>query len=194
MATVGIVEWSTTLSNLKSANIVYSLNGAGPTVLNRGGVAPVALAHANYRTLLLGLKPSSDYTFHIEATDVHGVSCRSSDYALPTTGVLAGAPAISRSASNPAAQAKGFIVTSSGVTYGNFAIIIDADGTVVWYAESPIQCTRARIDYEGADMWMVAANEDNSTGEMRFVSFDGQTTRLNSHFAPPARCARERSI
>ncbi len=179
MATVGVVEWSTALSNLKSANVVYTLNGAGPDVLNRGGVAPVVLAHANYRTLLLGLKPASDYTFHIEATDVHGSSCRSPDYALPTTGTLDGAPQVSRTASNAAAQAKGFIVTSSGVTYGNFAIIIDADGTIVWYAESPIQCTRARMDYEGANMWMVAANEDNSTGEMRFVSLDGQTTRSN---------------
>jgi hypothetical protein len=179
MATVGIVEWSTALPDLKSAKIVYTLNGAAPDVLNRGGVAPVVLTQANKRTLLLGLKPTSDYTFHIEATDVHGASCRSSDYALPTTGTLDGAPPVSRSASNAAAQAKGFIVTSSGVTYGNFAIIIDADGTIVWYAESPIQCTRARIDYEGANLWMVAANEDNSTGEMRFVSLDGQTSRLN---------------
>ena len=85
------------------------------------------------------------------------------------------APAISRTVSNAAAQAKGFIVTSGGVTYGDFAIIIDADGQVVWYAESPIQCTRARMDYEGANIWMVAANEDNSGGEMRFVSMDGQT-------------------
>ena len=179
MATVGIVEWSTTLSSLASASIVYTLDGAGPGVLNAGGTAPVDLDKSSYRTLLLGLKPSSDYTFHIEATDASGVACRSPDYALPTTGLLPDAPAISRTVSNPAAQARGFIVTSSGVTYGNYAIIIDADGEVVWYAESPIQCTRARMDYEGANMWMVAANEDNSTGEMRFVSMDGQTTRTD---------------
>jgi Arylsulfotransferase (ASST) len=176
MATVGIVEWSTTLPNLASANIVYALNGAGASVLNNGGTAPVDLTKTSYRTLLLGLKPSSDYTFHIEATDVNGAVCKSSDYALPTTGVLPEAPTISRTASNPAAQAKGFIVTSSGLTYGNYAIIIDADGAVVWYAVSPIQCSRARMDYEGVNMWMVAVNEDNSTGEMRFVSMDGQTT------------------
>jgi hypothetical protein len=67
-------------------------------------------------------------------------------------------------------------VTSSGLTYANCAVIIDADGTVVWSASAPTQCTRARMDYEGANIWMVAANEDNSTGEMRFVSMDGQTT------------------
>jgi hypothetical protein len=179
MATVGVVEWSTTLSNLASAQIVYVLNGAGADVLNRGGTAPVDLTRPNHRTLLLGLKPASSYGFHIEATDVNGTTCRSADYTLPATGLLPDAPAISRTAVNAAAQAGGFIVTSSGVTYGNYAIIIDADGAVVWYAESPIQCTRARIDYEGANMWMVAANEDNSTGEMRFVSMDGQTTMTN---------------
>ena len=179
MATVGIVEWSTTLPNLASASIVYTLDGAAPGLLNKGGTAPVDLTKPSYRTLLLGLKQASDYTFHIEATDASGGACKSPDYALPTTGVLPAAPAISRTVSNAAAQANGFIVTSSGVTYGNYAIIIDADGEVVWYAESPIQCTRARMDYEGANMWMVEVNEDNSMGEMRFVSMDGQTTMTN---------------
>jgi hypothetical protein len=176
MATVGIVEWSTTLPNLASASIVYALNGAGDGVLNSGGAAPVDLTKANYRTLLLGLKQQSGYTFHIQATDANGVTCTSPNYALPLTGVLLGAPPIDRTAVNPAAQAGGFIVTSSGLTYANFAIIIDADGAIVWYAPAPTQCTRARMDYEGANMWMVRANEDNSTGEMRFVSMDGLTT------------------
>ena len=176
MATVGIVEWSTTLSNLASASIVYTLNGAAPGVLNRGGTAPVDLTKPNHRTLLLGLKQTSDYTFHVEGTDASGAACQSPDYGLPTTGVLPNAPVLSRTVTGAAAQALGFIVTSGGVTYGDYAIIIDADGEVVWYAESPVECTRARMDYEGANMWMVAANEDNSGGEMRFVSMDGQTT------------------
>ena len=179
MATVGVVEWSVSLPNLTSADIVYTLDGAGSGLLNRGGTAPVDLTKPNYRTLLLGLKQASDYTFHIEATGANGAACQSPDYALPTTGVLPAAPAISRTVSNAPAQANGFIVTSSGVTYGNYAVIIDGDGEVVWYAEGPIQCTRARMDYEGVNMWMVEANEDNSTGEMRFVSMDGQTTMTN---------------
>jgi hypothetical protein len=179
MATVGVVEWSTTLSNLASARIVYSLDGADSSLLNRGGAAPVDLTRPNHRTLLLGLKPASRYSFQIEAVDSKGASCRSPTYTLPATGVFPDAPAISRAVSNPAARAGGFIVTSSGVTYGNYAIIIDADGAVVWYAESPVQCTRARMDYEAANMWMVAANQDNSGGEMRFVSMDGQTTMTN---------------
>lgn len=176
MATVGIVEWSTTLAGVTDAKIVYTLDDAAAGVLNTGGTAPVDLTTPNHRTLLLGLKPRSHYSFHIEATNAAGTSCSSASYALPATGTLAGAPVVTRAAANPAAQAKGFIVTSGGVTYGNFAIVIDADGAVVWYAPSPIQCTRARMDYEGASIWMVAANEDNSGGEMRRVSMDGLTT------------------
>jgi hypothetical protein len=186
MPTVGIVEWSTAMSNLARANIVFSLNGASSSVLNKGGTAPVDLTKSNHRALLLGLKPSSNYTFHIEATDESGALCKSSDFALPTTGSFAatptfptGVPVISRTVANASAQAKGFIVTSSGMTYGNYAIIIDADGAVVWYAGGPTQCSRARMDYEGANMWMLAVNEDNSTGEMRFVSMDGQTSMTN---------------
>lgn len=184
MATVGVVEWSASLAPPASASIVYTLNGAGPGVLNTGGTAPVDLTKPNYRTLLLGLKPSSDYTFHIEAKSASGALCRSEDYTLPTTGVLRGTstaafPTVTRTVFDAAAQAKGFIITSSGVTYGNYAVVIDADGTIVWFAAAPIQCTRARMDYEGANMWMVAANEDNSGGEMRFVSMDGQTMMTN---------------
>jgi hypothetical protein len=179
MATVGVVEWSTTMSNLASASVVFTLDGAGASVLNRGGTAPVDLTKPNYRTLLLGLKPSSNYTFHIDATDVNGASCKSQDFALPATGTLPDDVNVSRTVSNPSAQAKGFIVTSNGITDGNYAVIIDADGVVVWHADAPDQCTRARMDYEGANMWMVAANEENLGGEMRFVSMDGQTTMTN---------------
>ena len=179
MATVGIVEWSTTLLDPASASIVYTLNDADSGMLNTGGTAPVDLTKPNNRTLLLGLKPQSSYTFHIEATGANGASCKSSNYTLPLTGVLTSASLVARIVTNPAAQAKGFIVTSSGIQYANFAIIIDADGAVVWYADAPTECSRARMDYEGANMWMVEANEDNSTGEMRFVSMDGLTTMTN---------------
>lgn len=186
MPTVGIVEWSTTLANLASANIVYTLVGTASNVLNKGGKAPVDLTKPNHRTLLLGLKPSSNYTFQIQATDINGAGCNSSAFSLPTTGTFpatstfpTGVPEVSRTVSNTSPQAKGFIVASSGMTYGNYAVIIDADGTVVWFAEGPIQCSRARMDYEGVNMWMLAVNEDNSTGEVRFVSMDGQIGKDN---------------
>ena len=182
MATVGIVEWSTTLTNLTSSQIFYTLNNAGSSVLNQGGTAPVDLTKTNYHTLLLGLKPSSTYTFHIEAT-ANGTTCKSDDKTL-TTGTLSGAPSVTRTATNASAQAKGFIITSGGVTSSGGAgtgqaYIIDADGTVVWTAAAPASCSRARMDYEGANMWMMALNVMNSGGEMRYVSMDGATTMNN---------------
>ena len=185
MATVGIVEWSTSLANPTSAQIVYTLNNANSGTLNKGGTAPVDLKKTNYRTLLLGLKQSSDYTFHIEAT-AGSTTCKSSDYTLPKTGSYSGAPSVTRTVTNAAAQANGFIVTCSGIGSGmggggsssgsNGAYIIDADGAIVWYAAAPTQCSRARMDYEGNNLWMMALNVQNSGGEMRLLSMDGQTS------------------
>jgi hypothetical protein len=59
------------------------------------------------------------------------------------------------------------------------AFIIDADGAVVWYSAGPSQCSRARMDYEGVNMWMLSLNVQNGGGEMRFVSMDGQTSQTN---------------
>lgn len=193
MATVGIVEWSTSLTAPSSAQIVYTLDNAASTILNKGGTAPVDLSKSNYHTLLLGLKPSSDYTFHIEATAPDGSTCRSGDYTLPKTGTLTGAPTVTRTAGTVvSAQKAGFIVTCSGMgssgggfgggssgSSGGGAYIIDADGTVVWYASGPSQCSRARMDYEGANMWMLALNVQNSGGEMRYIAMDGQTSQNN---------------
>jgi hypothetical protein len=66
-----------------------------------------------------------------------------------------------------------------GSSGGTQAYIIDADGTVVWTATAPATCSRARMDYEGANMWMMALNVMNSGGEMRYVSMDGQTAQNN---------------
>src|SRR4029079_1081284 len=97
-------------------------------------------------------------------------TCQSADQTL-NTGTLSGAPAVTRTAATPGAQAGGFIVTSTGVSGGGDpqAYIIDADGTVVWLAAAPATCSRARMDYEGDNMWMVALNVLNTGGEMRAV-------------------------
>jgi hypothetical protein len=183
--TVGIVQWTTTLAGVTSAKIVYTLGNAGADILNKGGTAPVDVTQTNKRTLLLGLKPSSTYTFHIEATGPSGI-CTSPDQTL-TTGALSGAPTVTRTATNASALAKGFIVTSTGQGAGggmggggggsNSAYIIDADGTVVWYAAAPSQCSRALMDWEAANMWMLSLNVQNSNGEMRYVSMDGETSQ-----------------
>ena len=176
--TVGVVEWSVAGPAPDSAKVVYRLKDAAASVLNRGGEAPVPLGNAGYRTLLLGLKPSRDYTFHVEATR-GGATCVSPDYALPTTGPLTGAPAVAVAVAQPDQRAAGFIVTSSGTFVPDAAFIVDADGEVVWVFPGPVSTTRAHMDYEGNTMWMIALNVLNEGGEMRSVSMDGQQLSMN---------------
>jgi hypothetical protein len=176
--TVGVVEWSLAGEAPQSAKIVYRLTGADPSLLNQGGEAPVQLGNANYRTLLLGLKQSRDYTFHVEATR-GGTTCSSPDYALPTTGSFGGAPPVSVDVAQPDARQPGFIVTSSGTSVPDSAYIIDADGEMVWFFPGPLNTCRAQMDYEGNTMWMVTCNPINELGEVRSVSMDGARVETN---------------
>jgi len=173
IATVGVVEWSLAGAPPASAKIVFTLKNFAPSMTNLGGQAPVNLSKPNYRTLLLGLKQSSDYVFHIEATRDDG-ECISPDYALPTTGSFAAARRVTVQVDQAAKREPGFIVTSSGTTLPNSAFIIDADGEIVWYAPGPENPSRAQMDYEGDNLWMVSLNMINSGGEMRYISMDGE--------------------
>ncbi len=176
--TVGVVEWSVAGAAPSSAKIVFQLKDAARSLLNQGGEAPVDLGKRNYRTLLLGLKQQSDYTFHIEATR-DGATCASAEYALPTTGSFAAARPVTVEVAQPDQREPGFIVTSSGTSVPDSAFIIDADGEIVWFADGPLNTTRAQMDYEGDNMWMVALNLDNDGGEMRYVSMDGAQAQQN---------------
>jgi hypothetical protein len=174
--TVGVVEWALAGDApgvLSSAKIVWTLARAPSWLLNRGGEAPVDLTKPNHRTLLLGLKQASDYIFHVEAVR-DGRTCVSPDTALPTTGSLAMSPPVSVEVAQPGKREPGFIVTSSGTSTPNSAFIIDADGEIVWRFEGPENTTRALMDYEGQNMWMLALNLLNEGGEMRYVSMDGE--------------------
>jgi hypothetical protein len=173
--TVGSVEWSTTLTDLAHAEVVYSLDDPDADTLNRGGSAPVTLAESGQHTLLVGLKPLRNYTFHVEATAQSGFTCSSEDFPL-TTGELTGLPAITRTALDPTAQAGGFIITTGGFGSSAPVAIVDADGDVVWSAPAPASASRARFDYEAQNLWVIAANAQNGSGDLRFISLDGLTT------------------
>jgi hypothetical protein len=176
--TVGIVEWSLGDVEPTSAKVVYELRSAPPSVLNRRGEAPVDVHKPTYRTLLLGLKAEQDYTFHIEATFAQ-YTCTSPTYTLPTTGKYETLPAIAVTVAQPDEREPGFIVTSAGTSRPSSVFIIDADGDIVWYFDAPGSTTRALMDYEGENMWMLALNLLNSGGEMRYVSMDGMVEQLN---------------
>ena len=174
--TVGVVEWSLAGGQPASARIVYQLANADSSLLNHGGTAPVDLTRPNHRTLLLGLKQGKDYTFHIEAVR-DGQACVSPDFTLPTTGKLTISPSVTVQVTQAGKRRPGFIVTSSGQFVPNSAFIIDADGEIVWSFAGPESTTRALMDYEGQNMWMLALNLLNEGGEMRYVSMDGLEER-----------------
>jgi hypothetical protein len=171
--TVGIVEWSLAGRAPSSAKIVYKLKDPATSILNQGGEAPVNLGKPNYRTLLLGLKQHQDYRFYIEATR-DGRTCVSMDLALPTTGSFPNARPVTVTVAQADRREPGFIVTSSGTSVPSSAYIIDADGDIVWYFDAPQNPTRAQMDYEGDNLWMVSLNLTNAGGEMRYVSMDGE--------------------
>jgi hypothetical protein len=176
--TVGSVDWSTTLADLEHAELTYTLDDAADGERNRGGQAPADVSSSAAHTLLLGLKQNRNYTFHVEATSTEGVTCTSPDYHL-TTGTLANAPSITRTATDASATAGGFIITTGGFGSTAPVAIVDADGSVVWTAPAPTSASRARFDYEARNLWVLAANAQNGTADVRSVSLDGLTSLSN---------------
>src|SRR5262249_14655300 len=138
IGTVGIVEWTTSLGKVDSAQIEFSLVSPKTNEINLGGVAPVDVAKPNYRTLMLGLKGARDYKYHIVATG-GGTKCTSQDFTFKSGAVANSVPTLTRQLTNAAGRARGFILTSAGIG-GGFgtgssapAFIIDSDGDVVWW-------------------------------------------------------------
>jgi hypothetical protein len=124
------------------------------------------------------MKGSREYAFRVVATSPTG-TCMSQEYTFMTGAVPSSVPRITRTAMNAAAQDRGFIITSGGVSGSQPAFIIDADGDVVWWAAAPNSTSRALMSYDGKDMYMMALNVGNTGGEMRKVSMDGMTTMNN---------------
>jgi hypothetical protein len=176
--TVGIVNWSTDLAGLSEARIEFTLDDPAADEINRGSGGKIDVAGTTHRALMLGLKPERTYTYRIVATG-GGKVCTSADQTL-TTGAATGAPAVIRTANDPTAQAPGFIVTCeypdgcynpSGRP--KMAYIIDSDGDVVWWTPSPSNCSKAQMDWEGANMWMIEASGGASDLHTYRIAMDG---------------------
>ena len=180
--TVGIVSWSVDLTGLTMANISFGLDGATPMT------APVdPAAGPMFRTLLLGMKGSRTYTFRINVSN-GTTQCQSQPYTIMTGAVSNQVPRITRTAgASASAAAKGFFVTSTGLANmggggSAFAFIFDSDGDPVWWAPAPPSCSRAKMSYEGTDMWAMALNVQNGQangGRVDRISMDG-LTRMQS--------------
>ena len=103
--TIGIVTWTVNVGSLTEAHIDFGLD------TSYGMTAPVDLALADHRTLLLGMKPAKTYHFRVVARDA-STTYTSNDYTV-MTGPATTTVSISRfQVMNATARKRGFIVTS----------------------------------------------------------------------------------
>src|SRR5262249_6133148 len=150
--------------------------------------APVDLTQANYRTLLLGMKPNTTYYLRVNASG--GGKQYASDVYNVKSGFLPNAiqRTFTVTDSNAAALYSGgaFTVNCTGLAGsagipGNMvptvAFIIDRDGEMVWgldLSSTPAtNCARARMSYDGQSM--IAANFANqsTSGAIYQIGMDG---------------------
>jgi len=176
--TVGIVTWSTTATGITSAHIDFGLD------TTYGMTAPVDLTAMNYRTLLLGMKPTKTYHFRIVASN--GTNTYMSDDQTVTTGAKLSAAVITTfSVKNAAAVPKGFFITSFwNGTNSRIPFIFDSDGEVVWWytaasGESTDGISHARLSADSQSVWLV--NETLAGAPLRRVTIDGLMTQTYSN-------------
>jgi hypothetical protein len=172
--TVGIVEFTTTAASPTAARIEFGLD------TSYGMTAPVDLAAANYRTLLLGMKTSRTYHYRIVATS-GGQECASEDYTIETGALATGMPDLDVTTSKADAVAPGFLVTAQyqGVSGGGgqrgLAYILDKDGDYVWwyFVSGTTDLSRAAMSFDGKYMWMSKANVPSGSSKVVRVAMDG---------------------
>ncbi|MEO5767091.1 MAG: hypothetical protein ABIS92_01965, partial [Polyangia bacterium] len=120
--TIGIVTWTANVTELVDAHIDFGLD------VNYGMTAPVDVAVADHRTLLLGMKPAKTYHFRVVARDA-AATYMSGDNSL-VTGPAATTVSVAKfQVVNAAARKPGFIITSYWQGAGiAVPFILDADG------------------------------------------------------------------
>lgn len=181
VATVGIVEWSTDLQGLTGARIEFGLD------TSYGLTAPVDLDEPNYKTLLLGMKPSKTYNFRIVAR-AGETECASDNYTIETGPRATGLPQIEITTQQPDKLSRGFIITAQyqGTNQGGLAYILDQDGDFVWwyFVQGGTQFTRAVMSRDGKYMWAAKANVPVMSAEVYRIAMDGSSVEdLSTAFA-----------
>ena len=180
--TIGIVTWSVSSGTVTEAYIDFGLDtGYGMT-------ASVDLSEANYRTLLLGMKPSRTYHFQVVAV-VDGTAVSSGDYTVDTGPGTNLATLSSFDVLDDSAIERGFIITEyfqssvgGGGGGGSIVFIIDADGDIVWWYQSSMSSlARARMSADGKYMWMVISGLSGASLErVTMDTLDAQSFNVSA--------------
>lgn len=181
--TVGIVEFSSP-SPIDEARVDF-----GREAGNYEFSAPVDLSAPNYRTLLLGMKENTTYYVQVFAQS-GGTTLSSEVLTLDTLSLPNATPSITVNNVDPGALYGGFTINCTGV--GGFggnqgsgvAFVIDKDGDPVWaydLAGTEVSgCSRARMSFDGKDMWIGNFSNVSPDGALMRLSMDGQTSRVYS--------------
>jgi hypothetical protein len=170
--TVGIVEWSTDFAGLESATIEFGLD------TTYGMTAPVDLGEPNYRTLLLGMKPTKTYHFRVVAV-AGGQTCTSADQTVMTGPIMNGLQAPDVETLQPDELFGGYMVTARwGMNNGGPAMILDKDGDIVWWYPVEDDVIRTRLSYDGKRMWIRNTAQTDGQGWVRRITLDGLEEEL----------------
>jgi hypothetical protein len=186
--TVGIVSWSITTA-IDSAYIDF---GRDQNALEYR--ASVDLGAPGYRTLLLGMKPATQYYARITAKS--GPSTFMSQPVPLMTGFLPNGLPVLEVADGDASGLwadGGFTVQCTGLTSGpgfgggndepeaSHAFIFDKDGDQVWAYELTdtvaASCSRARLSIDGKYLWAGNFNNADTNGAVLRISLDGLETK-----------------
>ncbi len=191
--TVGIATWSLA-APIDSATIEFGRDSASFELQ-----APVDLGSADHRTLLLGMKPNTEYFVRVTASG--GGQTYVSEVATVTTGFLPnGMPVQTITDINPGAlyAGGGFTTVCTGYAMGSgfsdptvngWAFTFDRDGDVVWAYDLSgtivSTCTHARMSRDGRSMWIGNFGNTTPDGALMRVSMDGLGTP--SEYSLPGR-------
>lgn len=179
IATVGIVTWSID-KTIESASIEF---GRDPNAIEF--TAPVDLTQPSYRTLLLGMKPSTTYSLRVVARG-GGQTYTSNVYTVETGFLPNGLPVQTISDRNAAGlwAGGGFTVGCTGFdalmdvgSDPSWVFIYDKDGDQVWALDmsdtAAAGCTRARMSLDGRYMWAGSFGNTTADGALSRIPMDG---------------------
>ena len=170
IGTVGVVEWSVDVP-IDNAHIDYGRDAAAYEYR-----APVDSPGTNNRTLLLGMKPDTTYSYRIVVQPTTGTACASEIQQITTDPVRNGLPSISVDTPLPDELYEGFTLGSQFVSGGagtSWVYVLDKDAQVVWWYQVASAANRIRMSYDGQYMWMGNSNNGGSQGTLVRVRMDG---------------------
>ncbi len=164
IATVGIVTFTTDLGAVDGGYVEF-----GPDE-QYGQRAPLNVDATDYRTLMLGMRQSTEYHYRVVATS-GGSVCTSGDAVFTTGSAPEGVPTPMVTVTSASDVTPGYVVTSNQ----RYIVIYDHTGELVWWYQTPIMMvTSARMAWDGQAIFARDGNPGGTgAGSVVRVTMDG---------------------